>query len=150
MMDVRGWYGFNKNVKRGATFGANAKAGMDNKESEKYFFNAIVPLYLNVADVEGKRVAIIADSGPGRLNDIMLAKLRILGFHLIAGEPNTTHGTQATDHNYRLFKSTYRVNLQKLTDYRVERKGRECKEAGQLVSLLWIHRKYRNHRLQWY
>ena len=84
MMHIRGQYGFDKIVERGATFGANAKAGMDNEEFEKYFFNAIVPLYPDAADVDGKRVAVIVDSGPGRLNEEMLAKLRICGFYLIA------------------------------------------------------------------
>ena len=60
----------------------------------------------------------------------MLAKLRIRGFYLIAGVPNTTHVTQATDRNYGLFKSIYRVNLQKLTDYRAEKKEDKAKRPA--------------------
>ena len=48
----------------------------------------------------------------------MLARLRIRGFYLIPGVPNTTHVTQATDKNYGVFKSVYRENLMKLTKYR--------------------------------
>ena len=66
----------------------------------------------------GKRVAIIVDSGPGRVNADMLARLRIRGFYLIPGVPNTTHVTQPTDKNYGVFKSVYRENLRKLTVHR--------------------------------
>ena len=60
----------------------------------------IVPLYPDSSDKLDKRVAIIVDSGPDRVNAEMLAKLRIQGFYLIPGIPNTTHVTQATDTNY--------------------------------------------------
>ena len=88
---------------------------MDAVEFEKYLSNRILPLYPDAKDVPLKRVAIIVDSGPGRLNLQMLAKLRVRGFYLIAGVPNTTHVTQATDRNYGWFKSIYRNNLTKLT-----------------------------------
>jgi hypothetical protein len=45
----------------------------------------------------------------------MLAKLRVLGFYIIVGVPNTTHVTQPTDQNYGMFKSIYRKNMMKLT-----------------------------------
>ena len=99
------------------TFVANPKAGMDSIEFSKYIFSTIFPLYPDAEDIAGKRVAIIVDSGPGRVNSSMLAKLRIRGFYLIPGVPNTTHVTQATDRNYSMFKSVYRNNLGKLTDY---------------------------------
>ena len=81
-------------------------------------------LSIQLADINylvcspGKRVAIIVDSGPGRVNADMLARLRIRGFYLIPGVPNTTHVTQATDKNYGVIKYVYRENLIKLTDHR--------------------------------
>ena len=52
----------------------------------------------------------------------MLARLRIRGFYLIPGVPNTTHVTQATDRNYGVFKSVYRNNLALLTEQRSKEK----------------------------
>ena len=115
---VRGKYGFSEVKEIGMTLGANPKAGMDRKEFAKYLFSSIVPLYPDASDRPGKRVASIVDSGPGRVNAEMLAKLRIRGFYLIPSVPNTTHVTQATDKNYGLFKSVYRENLSKLTEFR--------------------------------
>ena len=45
----------------------------------------------------------------------MLAELRLRGFYLIPGVPNTTHVTQVTDRNYGQFKSVYRKSLSILT-----------------------------------
>ena len=118
---VRGVYGFGELREVGMTLGANAKAGMDGEKFAKYLFATIVLLYPDAIDVPGKRVAVIVDSGPGRLNSDMLARLRVRGFYLIPGVPNTTHVTQATDKNYGVFKSVYRKNLMKLTKYRVNK-----------------------------
>ena len=119
---VRGKFGFSEMKEAGMTLGANPKAGMDMKEFAKYLFSTIVPLYPDASDRPGKRVAIIVDSGPGRVNAEMLARLRIRGFYLIPGVPNTTHVTQATDKNYGVFKSVYRDNLSKLTELRCSKK----------------------------
>ena len=97
IMNVRGRWGFYGIVERGITFVANAKAGMDNAEFEIYLNNAIISLYPDAADMPGKRVAIIVDSGPVRMQEKVLEKLRIQGFYLIASVPNTTHVTQATE-----------------------------------------------------
>ena len=94
-------------VELGRTLGANSKAGMDSIDFSEYLFSTILPLFPDAADTPGKRVAIIVDSGPGRVNSIILAQLIIRGFYLIPGVPNTTHVTQATDKNYGLFKSVY-------------------------------------------
>ena len=72
---VCGVCGEGKKVKKGMTIGANSKAGMDAIKFEKYLMNRIVPLHNDTQDVAGKRVAIIVDSGPGRLEVSMLAKL---------------------------------------------------------------------------
>ena len=77
---VRGKLGFHEVKYFGMTFGANPKAGMDYIEFSKYIFSTIVPLYPDAEDIAGKRVAIIVDSGPGRVNSSMLAQLRIRGF----------------------------------------------------------------------
>ena len=83
----------------------------------KYLFSTIFPLFPYIADTLGKRVEIIFDSVPVRVNSSMLAQLRICGFYLIPVVPNTTHVTQATDRKYGLFKSVYQDNLVKLTEY---------------------------------
>ena len=49
------------------TIGANAKAGMDS--DAKYLKATICPLYSDASNIEGKRVAIIVDSGPGRVHE---------------------------------------------------------------------------------
>ena len=100
------------------TLGVNPKAGMDGKEFAMYLFATIVPLYPDAADILGKRVAVTVDSGPDRLISDMLARLRVCGFYLIPGVSNTTYVTQATDKNYGVFKSVYRTNLIKVTEYR--------------------------------
>ena len=100
------------------TLGANEKAGMDTKGFAKYLFATMLPLYPDSDDKSGKCIAVTVDSGPGRVNTDILALLRIRGFYLIPGVPNTMHVTQATDKNYGLFKSVYRENLMKLTEYR--------------------------------
>ena len=73
---------------------------MDSIEFAKYLKLSIAPLYPNARDEPGLRVAILVDSGPGRLNSIMLAEMKLLGFYLLPCVPNTTHITQATDQNY--------------------------------------------------
>jgi len=128
--NVRGVYGFGEVVEKDISVGANPKAGMDTEEFEKYLTNRIMTLYPDAKDVEGKRVAVIVDSGPGRLNTKLLARMRINGFYLIPGVPNTTHVTQATDRNYGWFKSIYRTNLTKLTAHRVANKEKNI-EANQ-------------------
>ena len=117
---VKGVYGYGGVTEVGMTIGANPKAGMDAIEFAKYLNATVLPLYPDASDVQGKRVAIIVDSGPGRVNTVMLAELRLKGFYLIPGVPNTTHVTQATDRNYGPFKTKYRINLGKLTEHRVK------------------------------
>jgi len=86
------------------TVGMNEKGGMDADEFEKYIKNSIVPLYSDTAaDKPGQRVLIKVDSGPGRMNFEMLARLRNLGFYLYPGVPNTTSVSQETDQNYGMW-----------------------------------------------
>ena len=102
------------------TIGLNEKGGMDEDEFEKYILNSILPLYPDVEDKDGKRVIIKIDSGPGRLNMNLLARLRNVGFILYPGVPNTTAITQETDQSYGLFKSKFRQNLEKITQHRIK------------------------------
>ena len=74
---VRGGFGFDEVREVGMTLGANTKARMDTKKFAKYLFATIVHMYPDVADKPGKRVAVIVDSGPGRVNGEIRARLRI-------------------------------------------------------------------------
>jgi hypothetical protein len=99
------------------TFGMNEKAGMNAIELHKYIQNSILPLYPDIEDRPGKRVQLKVDSGPGRLHIEMLTELRLKGCYVVPGVPNTTAKTQETDQNYGLFKSVYRTNLRKLSQF---------------------------------
>jgi hypothetical protein len=57
-----------------------------------------------------------------RMNQVMLADLRIMGVYLVPGVPNTTHVTQETDLNYGPFKTQHRSNLESLAHARYQRK----------------------------
>ena len=98
----------------------NEKAGMNAEEFQKYVEKAILPLFPDIEDKPGKRVILKVDSGPGRMNVDMLAKLRLLGLYVVPGVPNTTHATQETDQNYGLTKSIMRDNIEKLSAARFE------------------------------
>ena len=64
-----------------------------------------------VSEEPGKRVLVKMDSGPGRRNVEMLARLKNLGFYLYPGIPNMTSISQETDQNYGMFKSAFQFNL---------------------------------------
>ena len=104
------------------TFGMNEKAGMNAVELDKYFTGSILPLYPDVEDKAGKRVLVKVDSGPGRMNVEMLAKLQVRGLYLVPGVPNSTATTQETDQNYGIYKSVLRDNLRLLSQARFEKK----------------------------
>ena len=89
---------------------------MDTEQLEKYLESNIVPLYLDARDSPGLRVLLLVDSGPGRGSEKMLAQMKLRGFYLVAGVPNTTHVTQPTNQNYGMFKNVYQMNLDKLTE----------------------------------
>ena len=103
------------------TFGMNTKGGMDDCEFESYIINSILPLYPNTLDRPGKRLILKCDSGPGRLQIDLLAKLRHLGVYLHPCVPNTTAVTQETDRTYGKFKTQFRKNLELLVDKCVEK-----------------------------
>jgi hypothetical protein len=97
-------------------FGMNAKGGMDNDEFFEYLLKSIMPLYPDSAPVNGKWIVLKCDSGPGWLNEKLLAMLRYHGFILFSGVPNTTAVSQETDQKYGPFQSQFRVNLQVVVD----------------------------------
>ena len=115
---IRGMFGFDHLHTCGITVNSNEKGGMNEEQFEKYMYTSIVPLYENARDEAGYPVAVMVDSGPGRMNVVMLANLRARGFYLLPGPPNTTAVTQATDQNYGEFKRVYRTNLKQLTKYK--------------------------------
>ena len=91
---------------------------MNVVELEKCIRNSTLPLFPDAADVDLQRVLLKVESGPGRMNLEMLASLRLQGFHLIPGAPNTTSMTQETDQNYGPFKSGCRINIRGLSHAR--------------------------------
>jgi hypothetical protein len=89
---------------------------MDNDEFEQYVLNSILPLYPNTGDRPGHHLLLKCDSGPGRLQVALLAKLKYLGVYLYPCVPNTTSMTQETDWAYGMFKTRYLRNLDLLCD----------------------------------
>ncbi len=121
MPSVIGKFAYEEEKEFPVTFGMNEKGGMDEVEFEKYIMGSIVPLFLDVEDVAGKLVMTKVDSGPGRLNPQLLARLRLLGVVLYPGVPNTTAVTQETDKNYGPFKVVFTCNLDDVTQYRINK-----------------------------
>ena len=80
-------------------FQPNPKGGMDLIEFEKYLMTNINRLYPDARDGKGwlRVMIILVDSGPSRGFKEMLAKLRLLGFYVVVGVPNTAHVIQPTD-----------------------------------------------------
>jgi hypothetical protein len=114
-------FGWEEKRRMPCTFGLNERAGMNAIELDKYISKAILPLYPDVEDKPKKGVIIKVDSGPGRMNLEMLARLRLQGVYVVPGVPNTTGKTQETDQNYGPFKSKYRSNIRTLSQARFNR-----------------------------
>ena len=121
MPSIQGKFGGDENKVYPCTFGMNTKGGMDDEEFHKYIVNSVIPLYPNAKDLNGRRVMIKSDSGPGRTCKVLLAQLRYMGFILFPGVPNTTAVTQETDKNYGPFKTQFRTNLAHIVEARIEK-----------------------------
>ena len=80
---------------------------MNDEEFESYVETSIMPLYPYAKDEPGHRVLLGPDSGPGRMNVSLLARLRLRGFVLYPGVPNTTAVLQEMDQNYDPFKHQF-------------------------------------------
>jgi len=120
--NIRGKFGMDEAQYLGVSVGLNEKGGMDQAEFEKYIRNSILPLFPDACDLPGKRVMIKVDSGPGRLNVELCAELKLMGWYMYPGVPNTTAVTQETDRNYGPFKGQFRSNLGNLVDARIKAK----------------------------
>ena len=70
----------------------------------------LMPLYPDAKDVPGFRVAMKADSGPGRLNEAFLVTARSYGFYFFPGLPNGTELGQEMDQVFALLKSIIEEN----------------------------------------
>jgi len=81
MHSVKGVYGFGRVMKICMTIGTNPKAGMDTIEFENYLNATVLPLYLDIYGIPGKRVAIFFYRDSGRANTKMLVELPIQGFN---------------------------------------------------------------------
>ncbi len=84
---------------------------MDKDEFEIYLFVFFVSLYPDSKDVPGKRVCIKLDSGPGQINAELMAQLKLLGFYVFPGIPNTISVTQETDRICGPFTTKFCSNL---------------------------------------
>ena len=136
MKGVRGQFGAKQEETWGCTLGTNEKGGMNDEEFEKYVITNLTRLYPDVADVPGYRVILKVDSGPGRMNIKLLAKLRARGWYLYPGVPNTTAITQETDQSFGEFKSKFRANLNALVDERLAKGGKSVSFRPDVVGLL--------------
>ena len=92
------------------TFGTNKKGGMDDKEFSKYMRGAIAPLFPDALNKPGRSILLKVDSGHGRMNLELLARLKLLGIILYPCIPNMMHVMQETD-----LSQMRRVNLPALT-----------------------------------
>ena len=73
------------------------------------------------------------DSGPGRMGMKLLSRLRLLGFVLYPGVPNTTAVSQETDKNYGPFEAAFRIILDKIFQERMLKKRKRHSIRGLLV-----------------
>ena len=93
---------------------------MDDEEFAKYVVNSLCALYSDAEDKPGLRVMLKVDSGPGCLNAELLALLRLRGFYLYPGVPNTTAVSQETDRNYSPFKTEFRKIMDIIFEARMQ------------------------------
>jgi hypothetical protein len=95
------------------TYGMNKKGSMNCEELDNYFMNNYAKLWSDKADVPGKRICCLIDGGPGRTNEDMLVKLRLMRILLFpAGPPNTTHLLQVMDQLFGYFKTIFFQNFE--------------------------------------
>ncbi|GFH50559.1 hypothetical protein CTEN210_07035 [Chaetoceros tenuissimus] len=116
----RGRFGFDEEHDISPTFGTNEKGGMDSQSFFEYLKKNIITLYPDAEDVEGKRVIIKCDGGPGRLDWDTLVYLRRKGFYLFPTVPNATSIMQELDQSFGYFKQLTRKNQAALLAYQTE------------------------------
>ena len=113
MVQVGGKFGHKEVQRFPVTVGVNEKGGMNYREFEKYLCELVRRLYPDATDIDGERVIVKVDSGPGRSNPDLIMRLRMRGVLLYGGVPNATSVQQETDQTYGPFKSIYYRNLAK-------------------------------------
>jgi hypothetical protein len=101
------------------TFRANKKGGMNTPEFRKYALN-IRHIFPDCADIDGKRIMLKVDSGPGRSDKEFLAWCRTGGIIVCPGVPNTAAVSQEMDQSCGGFKSGYYVSLAALVEHRLK------------------------------
>lgn len=104
------------------TFGCNEKGGFDANQFRK-FIHTLLTWFPDCADVDGKRVFVKVDSGPGRHNKVLIYECAQRGIILFPGVPNTTAVTQEMDQAFGPFKCQYRKSLALLTAHRLQTAG---------------------------
>ncbi len=135
MPNVKGQFGCNDVKEWPVTFGMNSKGGMDDDKYKKYFFSSIIPLFPDIEDKPGLQIMLKVDSGPGRLQPTLLSTLWLIGAYQYPGMPNTTAVMQETDQNYGPFKTTFRSNLDFLTQQRLQA-SKPCNLQPWLIGLI--------------
>ena len=75
MLDIVGFFDHKENQQIPVSFGMNAKGSMDDDEFFEYLQELIMPLYPDLAPINGKWAVLKCDSGPGHLNKKLLAML---------------------------------------------------------------------------
>jgi hypothetical protein len=78
------------------TFRANEKGGINTQEFRKYVLN-IRHIFPDCAYIDGKRIMLKVDSGPGRSDKEFLAWCHAQGIIVYLGVPNTTAALQEMD-----------------------------------------------------
>ena len=103
---VEGFFGHSEKKKFSTIVLSNEKGGTDADVLHRMLKKLLTTLYPDAADVPEKRFVLKVDGGPGRLQEAILADLRLFGCYLFPSVQNTTQVTQETDQNYGEFKST--------------------------------------------
>ena len=94
---IRAQYGFPAPRWHNPMFAISKKGGMNKEIFNEYINDRILPLIPDLADIDGKRVAMKADMGPGRTSIGFLSQTHIAGAPFFLGMPNSTEIMQEMD-----------------------------------------------------
>ena len=125
VLDTRGQFGCEEERVWPATIGMNECGGMNDVEFFRYIENVICPLFPDMADVEGSRVVLKVDSGPGRWGRELMLMARFRGLYIYPSVPNATSVQQETDVSYGPFKGIDEKNLERIAS--------ACHAAGKSI-----------------
>ena len=109
MQHVVGNFGFppSKPGSPKRTFASGISWSKDGSVTNEIFLHYIryhlIPLYPDAKDVQGFRVAMKADSGPGCMNETYLVTAQSFGFCFFPGLPNGTELGQEMDQGFFLY-----------------------------------------------